>query len=119
MEDEVKDDLIDTRPEHMPLELVYLFDKMTSSQVSECVLWWMKTQSTRLHPEVNEQIRKHKEEQSKIDWVALGEAKERAVIDKLRNDAQDLEYFKINETLRVLREIVTKLKRINSKLRFK
>ena len=91
MEDVMKDELIDTRPEYMPLDMVYLFDKLNTTQVSECVLWWMKTQSTRLHPEVNEMIKKHKEEQSKIDWVALADNRERAIIERLRGEAQDLE----------------------------
>lgn len=104
MEDEVKDELIDTRPEYMPLEMVYLFDKLNTTQVSECVLWWMKTQSTRLHPEVNEQIRKHKEEQSKIDWVALADNRDRAIINRLRGEAQDLE-DQLNAKIRKREEI--------------
>lgn len=104
MEDEVKDELIETRPEYMPIEMVYLFDKLSTTQVSECVLWWMKTQSTRLHPEVNEQIKKHKEEQSKIDWVTIGDNRDRAVINRLRGEAQELE-DQLNAKIRKREEI--------------
>lgn len=84
------EDLIDTRPEDMPLELVYELDKYTTSQIGSWVLWYMKTVGERLGI-ITEDIKEHKAAQAAIDWKAVEVDRVKATIAKLRQEAKTME----------------------------
>jgi hypothetical protein len=84
------EDLIDTRPKDMPLELVYELDKYTTTQIGSWVLWYMKTVGERLNI-ITEDIKEHKAAQAAIDWKQVEVDRIKATIAKLRQEAQTME----------------------------
>ena len=83
-------ELIDTRPEDMPLELVHILDRFTTTQIGSWVLWWMKTVGERLGL-ITEDVNEHKIAQAAIDWKAVETERVKTIIARLRQEAKTME----------------------------
>lgn len=83
-------ELIDTRPEDMPLELVHMLDRFTTTQVGSWILWWMKTVGERLGL-ITEDVKEHKAAQAAIDWKEVETERVKTTIARLRQEAKTME----------------------------